>query len=94
MKNLIDNITDVLKEIKYPGFSRDIVSFGIVKDIKIVKDDLYIVLSIDTENQKNKELIVQEINTKIKEKFEFNDIKISFLDPNINEPVPGEHLLI
>ena len=87
---MIDDIKSELSKIKYPGFNRDIVSFGIIKDIKVVKDDLYIVLSIDTENQKNKELIVQEINKKIKEKFEFNNIKINFLDPNINEPVQNQ----
>ena len=87
---MIDDIKSELSKIKYPGFNRDIVSFGIIKDIKTVKDDLYIVLSIDTENQKNKELIVQEINQKIKEKFEFSNIKINFLDSNINEPVQNQ----
>lgn len=30
-----DTIKDALKEVKYPGFSRDIVSFGLVKDISM-----------------------------------------------------------
>ena len=34
----IDEIRDLLKEVKYPGFSRDIVSFGVVKDISLDKD--------------------------------------------------------
>jgi len=28
-------LLEVLKQVKYPGFSRDIVSFGIVRDIQI-----------------------------------------------------------
>ena len=28
-----DKIANLLKEVNYPGFSRDIISFGIVKDI-------------------------------------------------------------
>ena len=28
-----EKVTEKLKQINYPGFSRDIVSFGMVKDI-------------------------------------------------------------
>ncbi|SVD70196.1 uncharacterized protein METZ01_LOCUS423050, partial [marine metagenome] len=28
-----DDIFNALKAVKYPGYSRDIVSFGIVKDV-------------------------------------------------------------
>lgn len=27
-------VRDALRQVKYPGFSRDIVSFGIVKDLE------------------------------------------------------------
>jgi ATP-binding protein involved in chromosome partitioning len=30
-----DAVMNALKAVKYPGFSRDIVSFGLVKDISI-----------------------------------------------------------
>ena len=30
-----DNILDLLKKITYPGFSRDIVSFGMVSGVEI-----------------------------------------------------------
>ena len=33
-------IYNLLKEIKYPGFSRDIVSFGIIDDLKIENNNL------------------------------------------------------
>jgi len=29
------SLLETLKQVKYPGFSRDIVSFGLVKDIQI-----------------------------------------------------------
>ena len=28
-------IIDILKTVKYPGFSRDIVSFGVIKEIRV-----------------------------------------------------------
>ena len=36
MEKLIENITNVLKTVKYPGFSRDIVSFGIISKISTI----------------------------------------------------------
>ena len=30
-----NEILNALKEVKYPGYSRDIVSFGIVKDVAV-----------------------------------------------------------
>ena len=33
-----ENIRAALKGVKYPGFTRDIVSFGIVKDVNIAED--------------------------------------------------------
>ncbi|MBI45607.1 MAG: chromosome partitioning protein [Candidatus Marinimicrobia bacterium] len=79
MENLIDNITDVLKEIKYPGFSRDIVSFGIVKKINLDPNkNLIIQISLTTDNQENKDIISDSIKSKISEKFNFNAIQVIF----------------
>ena len=33
-----DDVKEALKAVKYPGYSRDIVSFGLVKDIRIDGD--------------------------------------------------------
>mgnify|MGYP006127197621 CR=1 FL=1 len=35
-----ESINKLLSEIKYPGFSRDIVSFGIVKGIKTSENQI------------------------------------------------------
>jgi len=81
MKNLIENITNVLKKIKYPGFSRDIISFGIVKKINLDPDkNLRIEISLVTDNQENKKIIFDDIQKQIKENFSFNKIDINFAD--------------
>lgn len=41
-------IKDALKAVKYPGFSRDIVSFGLVKDIRINGDVVTAQLTLAT----------------------------------------------
>ena len=39
-------ILELLKSVKYPGFSRDIVSFGLIKEIKINNDTINIIFKI------------------------------------------------
>ena len=39
-------VNDLLSKINYPGFSRDIVSFGMVDDIQIDSDNVIINLKL------------------------------------------------
>ncbi|HRJ72053.1 MAG TPA: P-loop NTPase, partial [Terrimicrobiaceae bacterium] len=41
-------LRDALKRVKYPGFSRDIVSFGLVKDVRISGADVLVQMAITT----------------------------------------------
>jgi len=43
-------VLERLKTVKFPGYSRDIVSFGLVKEIKIAGSDLLVRLSVATNN--------------------------------------------
>lgn len=43
-------LLEELKKVKYPGFSRDIVSFGIVKDIEVGDAEVTIQLTPPTDN--------------------------------------------
>jgi ATP-binding protein involved in chromosome partitioning len=43
-----DSIRQQLATVKYPGFSRDIVSFGIVKDIQITGTEVMVQMSMST----------------------------------------------
>jgi ATP-binding protein involved in chromosome partitioning len=43
-------IVERLKQVKFPGYSRDIVSFGLVKDVKIAGSDVVVRLSVATNN--------------------------------------------
>lgn len=52
-------VYEVLKTVKYPGYSRDIVSFGMVKDLRVSGQDIGVTLQITT-NQ-------QEIATKLQQ---------------------------
>ena len=41
-----EDLYDLLKEVPYPGFTRDIISFGIVKDLTCDEDKVRIVLEL------------------------------------------------
>ena len=43
-------IVDRLKSVKFPGYSRDIVSFGLVKEIKLSGGDVLVRLALATSN--------------------------------------------
>jgi len=45
-------ILEVLKAVHYPGFSRDIVSFGLVKGIRIDEDSITVQMSLATSDPK------------------------------------------
>lgn len=43
-------ILNELKKIKYPGFSRDIVSFGLIKDIEVASSGVTVILTAASAN--------------------------------------------
>jgi len=49
-------ILERLRHVRYPGFSRDIVSFGVVQDIEVASDGVTVVLAPSTANE---EVILQ-----------------------------------
>ena len=50
-----DKVLELLKTIQYPGFSRDIVSFGMVHDIIVDDDSVSIILQIKTQQENKKQ---------------------------------------
>ncbi len=54
-------IRERLKAVKYPGFTRDIVSFGIVKDIDVDDRRTQVRLAIVTENEEVIRQIVSDV---------------------------------
>src|SRR5213595_430713 len=43
-----EQVRHALRAVKYPGFTRDIVSFGLVKEVQITEDDVAVQLVITT----------------------------------------------
>jgi len=60
------NIIDQLSKIKYPGFSKDIISFGMLKEILISEESITINLSQSTNDQNILDQIKSDILDKVK----------------------------
>ena len=69
-------VLTLLQAIQYPGFSRDIVSFGMVKNVDVSQDTVTIELVIKTKNDEKKQAVVDKIENKLSQYFKQVDIKI------------------
>jgi len=78
MNELKEQILNKLKKINYPGYNRDIVSFGIVKNIIINDNEIIILLQLSTDNNEHKNDIKDKIYEIISNNFNFKNIKIDF----------------
>ena len=58
-----NEILDQLKKVKYPGFTRDIVSFGIIKDIQVAYAGVTVFLSAPSANAEVIQRIAEDVRT-------------------------------
>ena len=86
-----NKVNELLSKINYPGFSRDIVSFGMVDNIQIDSDNVIINLKITSQNEEKKAILVKDIEKNLSEFFSSVEVKIYEIDKNKSSPisVPG-----
>ncbi len=56
-------IREALKQVKYPGFSRDIISFGLVKEVRIGAGETVVRIEVQTRDAKVPEQIFKDCHT-------------------------------
>ena len=71
------SIWDELKGIPYPGFSRDIVDFGIVRDVQVSDEHVEISLEIISKDKTISDKIVAAIRTQLQSKLGITTIKFN-----------------
>ena len=82
-----DKVKEILSKINYPGFSRDIVSFGMVSGVEINPNEIVINLSITSQNSEKKSILVGDIEKKLGEYFSSVIVNVEEKVPNV--PSPG-----
>ncbi|WP_295699606.1 P-loop NTPase [uncultured Helicobacter sp.] len=76
-----EEISKVLSKVIYPNFSKDIVSFGFVKDIKIEADSIFIRVDIPSSVPEVKEKLEQDISENLKSIAENKALEIEINPP-------------
>lgn len=71
-----DAIKQALKNVRYPGFSRDIVSFGLVKDVRCENDETHVHIEIQTKDPTIPEQIFKDCHAVLAELPDVGEIKI------------------
>ena len=79
-----DKVKKLLSNINYPGFNRDIISFGMVNDIQIESENVIIYLKITSQNEDKKKLLVKDIKENLGKHFSSVSVKID--DKNNSNP--------
>ncbi|HEX3033507.1 MAG TPA: Mrp/NBP35 family ATP-binding protein [Thermodesulfobacteriota bacterium] len=84
-----EGIRNILKKVKYPGFSRDIVSFGIVKDIQVEDSKVTVSLLLPKPDEKLESEIRESVRKTLLESPGVSDVEIQ---TEAREPkrMPGE----
>lgn len=71
---------NILRGIKYPGFSRDVVSFGVVKDVEIEGNNALISVNITTNDSKKKQEIFDSIKNALIESGEIKEVQFKEME--------------
>ncbi len=85
-----DAIKSALQSVKYPGFTRDIVSFGLVKDIKIDGKKVNVSLVLPKPDDKLKSEIGESVRTAILETPGVADVNIDISTRQPKTAPPGQ----
>jgi len=83
-------IKSALQSVKYPGFTRDIVSFGLVKDIKIDGNKVNVSLVLPKPDDKLKSEIGESVRTAILETPGVADVSIDISARQPKAAPPGQ----
>lgn len=85
-----DSVLELLKKVKYPGFSRDIVSFGLVKDIQSEQGSIAVTLQITTSNPEHKLKLESDVKQVFSESGENAQITVNFIEQQVQSAPQGQ----
>ena len=84
-----DDIKNALKAVKYPGYSRDIVSFGLVKEISATPDGVSVVMQLTTSNPDAARQIKEDSERVLQALPEVKTVHVEVRQPAVGQAAPG-----
>jgi len=79
-------IINLLQQIQYPGYDRDIVSFGMVSAVRLERKSIQIDLAIKSSNESNKQLVCDSVQKIISGNFHGYETIINLVDLDEKQP--------
>lgn len=76
-----ETITNALKSVKYPGFSRDIISFGLLKNVAVNNGAVSVSLQLTSPNPAAAQQIKQECEATLKALAGVNTVHVEVKSP-------------
>jgi ATP-binding protein involved in chromosome partitioning len=83
-----DTILEALKSVKYPGFSRDIISFGLVKEVSAANGAVSITMQLTSPNAEAAQSIKAESERIIKALPGVNHVHVEVRQPAAGQGTP------
>lgn len=77
-----ENVLEALKNVTYPGFTKDIVTFGFVKSVEIEGSKVAVVIDITSSADEVKQQLTADATTELK-KLGFADIEVHITAPQV-----------
>ena len=84
-----DSLKEALKQVKYPGFSRDIVSFGLVRSVAFAEGTAKVAISITTSDPKVPTLLKSDVEKCLRALPEVKDVIIEIAVSAAKAPPPA-----
>ena len=81
-----EEIQNALKTVKYPGYTRDIVSFGLVKDIAVASGAVSVTMQLTSANHEAAQQIKAESERVLKELPGVNHVHVDVRQPAAGQP--------
>src|ERR1700754_274282 len=72
-----DQVLDALKKVKFPGLSRDIVSFGFVRDVLVEGSTVAFTIHFQTENPSVGQQIARDAEAAVRALDGVRDVKVN-----------------
>jgi len=78
-----DKIQSILKEIKYPGFSRDIISFGLLRESSLEGSTARLLLELSTSDPQIPQLLKENVEKRLLQEADIEKVE---LEIKVNAP--------
>ena len=75
-----EEVLEALKNVTYPGFTKDIVTFGFVKNVEIADSKVLIVIDITSSADEVKQQLKADATTELK-KLGFSEVEVHIMAP-------------